>query len=145
MRDMVNGFAGFGASGVGVMAVATAVVRNRPPLRVREHFVSRIRDALCCGFSEGGRQSRFSAEAVATHLSIVQAAEQRLRDDGAEQREQHVPLAVPLVALHREERVRAVVRRDGEPPFDDLVDVYERARAGASAGRSASSSRPDHR
>jgi hypothetical protein len=57
MRDMVNGFAGFGASGVRVMAVTTGVVRNRPPLRVREHFVSRIRDALCCGFGEGGRRS----------------------------------------------------------------------------------------
>jgi hypothetical protein len=53
MQDIVSGFAGFGASGLQVMLVATAGVRNRPPPRALEHFASRTRDAPCCGIGGG--------------------------------------------------------------------------------------------
>jgi putative lipoic acid-binding regulatory protein len=62
------------------------------------------------------------------YLSVMPAAQQQLRGKRAGQREKHVPLGVPDVALGGEKLVRVGTDQQRRPPFDQFVERADRQR-----------------
>ena len=142
--DIVSGFAGFGASGAGGIARATRVVRNRPPLRVREHFVSRRRAAACFRGAAGQGFARRPYRRICRSCSRLS----RPCATAAPSSEQHVPLAVPLSPASRGSvrpaawRWRATTRRSQiAPPARQTSDDHRGAPA---ADEPRATERPAH-
>lgn len=55
----------------------------------------------------------------------MHSAEHGLGHHGAYEREEHVPLGIPLITLGAEERLRPLAADEGGPPLDELVEGRE--------------------
>src|SRR5262249_6277406 len=94
---------------------------------------ARGRRGRSAGSSRRSRRRRrggcASRDAQARELAVVLAREQQLRRDRADEREEHVPLRVPGVALRAEEGLRRLAAEQPGPPPEELVGGADRERA----------------